>query len=267
MALFAWRVRRRWPVLPWAALWYAGSLAPVAGIAAVLRPGFGRYLYVPGAAVCWAVASGAALLWPRVASHPARVALTTAAFGLLLVSGFFLVRHTSSYRDDRTLYERVATMRPDQGYGWGLLGQYLLLDGSAQEAVAPLREAIQRSPEEPRYRLSLINALVELNQRPEALSIAQQGLRDFHASPTMAKFHYAIAKILATQDPTAVTFHLVLCLELAPERSDCQRSLRYLLSEGPNAASFRLTLEQILAKEEHRSYRAQIECQAYDRCG
>lgn len=115
--------------------------------------------------------------------------------------------------------------------------------------------------------MSLFDALIELNQRPEALSIAQQGLRDFHANLTMAQFHYALAKGLATQDPNAVMFHLVRCLELAPEQSSCQRSLRYLLSTGPNAASFRVTLEQLLAKEEHRSYRPQIECQAYDRCG
>ncbi len=267
LALFAWLLRRRWPVLPWAALWYAGSLAPVAVIAAVLWPGFGRYLYVPGAAVCWVVASGTALLWAQLASRPARLALSASALGLLLVSGFFLVRHTSSYRDDRTLYGRVIAMRPDQGYGWGMLGQYLLLGGDARQAVAPLREAIQRAPEEPRYRLSLIDALLELDQRPEALSIAQKGMREFHADYTVAQFHYALAKILATQDPNAVMFHLVRCLEIAPERSKCQKSLRYLVTTEPNAAAFRMILEQLLEQEEHRGYRALLECRAYDRCG
>ena len=264
VAALCWRLRLRWSVLPWAALWYAGTLAPVAVITTVLWPGFGRYLYVPSAAVAWVTATGLTKMWPLLRSS-LRPLCIAAGLSYLLAAAFFLVQHTGAYRDETTLYSHAVQMNPEAAYGWGFLGLSLKRDGLTPQAVAALRQAVMRAPEEHRYRAHLAHALVDAGRRDEAYELARKGASDFEGTPEGATFQFAMARSL-TRDPVRVVFHLVRCLELRPGRTDCEEALRHLLSEAPDAAENRAALEALLQQPEHRRYREPIECRVFDRC-
>jgi tetratricopeptide (TPR) repeat protein len=260
-----WRLRRRWPVLPWAALWYGGTLAPVAIITTLLWPGFGRYLYVPSAAVAWVTATGLGKLWPLLRPNLRPVSIG-AGLIYLLAAAFFLVRHTASYRNETTLYTHAIEMNPDAAYGWGFLGLSLKREGLDQEAVTVMREALARAPEEHRYRARLAHALIDVGQRDEARELASKGIAEFDGTPRGATFHLALARSLPSRDPARVVFHLVRCLELWPGRLDCENALRQLVTAAPDAADNRAALEALLQQPERQPFRARIECGALERC-
>lgn len=265
-AALCWRLRRRWPALPWAALWYAGTLAPVAIISTLLWPGFGRYLYVPSAAVAWVTATGLAKLWPllRPSLRPLSIG---AGLVYLCAASFFLVRHTATYRNEATLYAHAIEMNPDAAYGWGFLGLSLKRDGLDEQAVPMMREAVGRAPLEHRYRARLAHALIDVGQRDEARELATKGVAEFDGTPRGATFHLALARSLPARDPTRVTFHLVRCLELWPGREDCENALRQLVTAAPDAAENRAALEALLQQPEHEPFRGGIECEVLERCG
>lgn len=260
-----WRARRNWPIGIWSALWFGGTLAPVAVITTVLWPGFGRYLYIPCAAVALAIASAAATLYPKLSVPMRRVGVAFVTL-FLTIQAVLLVDHTTSYQTEVTLYSRAIEMNPEAAYGWGYLGLSLKRAGQSREAVVALKEAIGRDPSEQRYRAKLAHLLVDMGNHTEARDVALAGADDFGGTPEAATFHLALARSLPARDPEQVVLHLVRCLELRPGRTDCQIALRHLMNDARDSKANRFALESLLGRSEHETYRSQIECAALERC-
>ncbi|MFH1435786.1 MAG: hypothetical protein ABIJ56_08740, partial [Pseudomonadota bacterium] len=124
IAVVVLRVRRRLPLLAWGSLWFAATLAPVAVIATVLWPGFGRFLFLPSIGLIIGLTDGIGRLVERTTRTRSRVRSIVACalvvyLGLL---GALLVQQTRSFRDEETLYQSIIDAAPQRAHGYGFLG-------------------------------------------------------------------------------------------------------------------------------------------------
>ncbi|HEX9101170.1 MAG TPA: hypothetical protein VF997_03145, partial [Polyangia bacterium] len=118
-----------------ALLWWLGSIAPTAAIAALDYPwpGLGRWLYVglPGLVVVAALATRP--LPPR-----ARAALAAVVALLFTVAAERAIR---TWRDDEALYSAMVAETPDDAWAWRALGTVRLSQSRDADAAACFHRA------------------------------------------------------------------------------------------------------------------------------
>jgi protein O-mannosyl-transferase len=243
-------LRRRAPVLTWSAAWIVGTLAPVAVLSTVLWPGFGRYLYLPGAALAVAAAVGARAAWGHARGRLRSVLGATAVGYLLLLAGL-TVLHTPDYGSNEALYGAAILRAPKASHGYGFLGMHLADEGRHAESIPLLAEAVARSPAEHRYLSRLGHALATVGRREDAMEVARRGLERFDGRPEGASYHFLVVRALPERDPERAAHHLLRCLGLRPGRPDCERALDHLLEEAPDRRQNRAVVRAFLERPEH----------------
>jgi hypothetical protein len=243
VALLAWVLRRRRPVLAWSALFFFPPLLPVAILTTVLWPGFGRYLYLPMAGLAWALASAGAWLGEHI-RRPAmtRVLAGTHVVALALVAALF----TRDFADGERLYAAAIEARPDVAMGYGWLGMERLDRGDAAGALALLERAAELDPETHRYLAHAGRAALEAGDPTRAARIAELGIERFGGQPEEASYRLLAVNAMTERSPERATMHLARCLERAPSRRDCERALMFLVRDAPDASENRAALERVI---------------------
>lgn len=242
----AWTARRRQPLLAWSALWFLPPLVPVAIIATVLWPGFGRYLYIPLAGFGWALAAAFAAFSesPRIRPALLRVAAALHVLVLAVLGAVF----THDFRDSEALYGAAITARPDIAMGHGWLGMARVRRGDIAGAGAPLERAVELDPSTPRYLVHAARAALASGDAPRAAALARLGIARFEGRPEEAGFHFVAVNALPERNPIAAVGHLVRCLTVWPDRPDCTSALRALTQEAMDAPEHRAALRAALAE-------------------
>ncbi|MCB9615398.1 MAG: tetratricopeptide repeat protein [Sandaracinus sp.] len=228
-----WWARRR-PLLVASAFWFVGPLVPVAVIATVLWPGFGRYLYLGMPGIAWALASAferARTRWPR-----AGLALA-ASFVVLLGAQTALA--TLDWRNDDTLYTRAIEAHPDSPMGYGWMGLSLFKRDRPADAIPYLEQAVLRDPQTHRYLARLGQALQAVGRLDDAAVIAERGIGTFAGRPEEASYHMIALRSMTRKEPDVAVRHLLRCLEVWPGRRDCNDAVQTLRRDPEHAEALR----------------------------
>lgn len=247
-------VRRRHAALCWSIFLFAGTLAPAALITTLIWPGFGRYLYLPVAALCIGVVDALAteLRSAGALSKPFTKRVVGVAVALYLIgSALLLHRFAYDFRDDGSLYGSAVRNAPDQAYGHAYLGLSLVNHGHPDEAVDYARTAVRIQPAEPKYRFFLGQALIRSDRSDEAVALAEQWLQD--GRPIDApQYLLIVVDALENTDPRGATAAALACLRANPAWVSCLERLRVLTDAHPRALEVRAAVREQLAHPQNR---------------
>ncbi|MBI4390253.1 MAG: tetratricopeptide repeat protein, partial [candidate division NC10 bacterium] len=153
-----------WLALAWLPV---SNLLPIAGFVVAER-----YLYLPSAGLCIALAGAAAgVLALEDRWRGARVAAVAA---LLLLLGGLAAGQASLWRDPRTFYEGLVRRNPDSALAHNNLGEAYLRVGEEVLAEEEFREALRREP----GHADALNNLGIVAQRRGDLSEARRLYRE-----------------------------------------------------------------------------------------
>ncbi|MHC4470522.1 MAG: tetratricopeptide repeat protein, partial [Planctomycetota bacterium] len=137
LAFLAVLLRRRSPWLAFGVLWFLAALLPVSQIVRIGAVMADRYLYLPAAGGCVAVAAGVLAL-PRWRVPVAAVLL--ACFALLTAS------REAVWRSDLTMREDVLASYPDDADSWNWIGLHWDAQGDAEKEEAAYRRGLELAP-------------------------------------------------------------------------------------------------------------------------
>jgi hypothetical protein len=222
-ALIAWRVRRSNPVVTFAFVWIAVTLAIPSNL--LIVTGFvlaERTLFLASAGVTLMVAVGVVQLWNSVeGGSPVVRRGTVAALGLLLVCGTWRSATRSPvWRDNETLFHQTVEDVPFSSRAHWMLAEYLLDEGRPREGVDDMMIAIRLArkdngvivafgadllqsadmcgratplykramglkPKDEQLRTNASLCLIKLGRVGEARSIARAGLSKGSATPKL----------------------------------------------------------------------------------
>jgi tetratricopeptide (TPR) repeat protein len=196
--LFFWLWKRARPV-SFGVLWFFATLAPVLNPRWMTASVFNeRYLYLPSAGFCWAVAWGVTLLWARATAQSRRViwqgAMATALSVIALLSLVRIVTRNRIWKDDITLFTQTLEMEPEAVLIRTYLGMTYWNRGYIGEAERQWREVLRRYP----------NSVLDLNYlgwvyaRQKRYEEAEKYfLRALHALPTDPEAHLSLGGLYA----------------------------------------------------------------------
>lgn len=226
-ALFV--LRRRLPLVSWGVLWFASCLAPVAIIAAILWPGFGRYLYLPSVGLAVALASLAQQTYARLPRM--RAVLVTAAAVYLGVLALSVRGWIRDFRSEETLYLSTIAQNPEGAHGYGWLGLAHAGRGRFDEAVGPLAVAHRLAPDVPRYPLQLLQAFIQTDRLVAAHNLAEEAVTRYEGESEA--FHLFLLDRSHMSDPRQATFQALECLRKAPGSTGCGEAFTHLMTQHP----------------------------------
>ncbi|MGB8356481.1 MAG: tetratricopeptide repeat protein [Chthoniobacteraceae bacterium] len=180
----AWYLRRMRPWLAVGWLWYVGMLAPVTGIVQISYYSHAdRYTDLPqiglGVIVAWGVAEMCAGLSYR------RILLGGVSAAAIVAMVMCARVQASYWHDDETLWRHAIACTADNYMATSNLGNALLKNGQADEAMATYRKAMEINPE---YAVPYYNM---------GLALFQKGDVD----DAIANYEKAIAKDADYADP------------------------------------------------------------------
>jgi tetratricopeptide (TPR) repeat protein len=135
------RLRRKNPALAVGWLWFAASIAPMAGLVAVGAHSIAdRFLYIPliGLAIMAA--------WGLPAAFPRPKACGTAGAAALGALIFVTAAQLSFWKDSVALFERAAAVEPDSALVQTHLGFAYFERGDLPAAIARYRRALELAP-------------------------------------------------------------------------------------------------------------------------
>jgi tetratricopeptide (TPR) repeat protein len=213
LAVVAWRVYLRAPLVAFGTLWFVLMLLPSAVMLVldVGEPMAEQRAYLAGAG--FAMATGAAFgrlrAWPPNHRVSAR-AVVTAVFGLYLLSlGFKTVARNEMWRDPVGLWTEAVSNAPDIWVPHRGLGDALRDKGDYAGAADAYREAARLHPAEPNTHLSLGVALMVTGRLAEADLALAEATR---LSPGLERAETArgmIARMLGRRDEARDRFRAV----------------------------------------------------------
>jgi len=142
-ALGAWRLRRRFPGVPAALLYYVVVFFPMLGLVqnGVPYSAFERYGYLPSLGFAALFAAAAARVATRGPWARGGVALALASLGALTW------RQTGVWRDSVTLWTSAALSNPGYAVAWGNKGAAEADAGRLAEGLASLERAAAEDPQ------------------------------------------------------------------------------------------------------------------------
>ncbi len=173
VAVAAWRVRRRRPLVTLAAAIAGCMLAPVALVATVPGwGGFGRYLYVPWAFAALAAADVGRDVVAIVRRDRPRLLPVLGVLAVVYLAAQQVGLRTAmwTYSSQENLARSSIELRPrvPDGYLW--LGNVYMERGELATALEYYREAVRLAPELYDARQNLAAALLVLGRPAEALA-------------------------------------------------------------------------------------------------
>lgn len=224
-AVIAWRVRRTNPVVTFAFLWIAVTLAIPSNL--ILVTGFvlaERTLFLASAGVTLMVAVGIVSLW-KSAEHGTRNVhgALAAAVGLLLVFGIARsAERNPVWRDNETLFRHTVEDVPFSARAHWMLAEYLSDTGRSREGVddmmlavvlgrkndgvmyafaadllqsadmcgrsmALYKRALVLKPDDQQLRYNASLCLVKLGRVGEARTVARAGITKIGATPKLER--------------------------------------------------------------------------------
>ncbi len=188
------RTARRFPYLIVGWLWYLGTLVPVIGFVQVgLQSMADRYTYVPLIGIFIVIAWGAPELLNRWRHR--RIALTTAAVGILFACVIMTYVQIGFWRNNIILYEHAIKVTSANAWAQNNLGYALALQGKREEAIARFQKAISiNNPADAHYNLGIM--LASQGKLDEAINQFRESIR---ISPDYAKAHNNLGNALFYQ--------------------------------------------------------------------
>ena len=244
--------RRRQPAFAWSIVFFAGTLGPVVLITTVTWPGFGRYLYLPLAGLSVGVVDLAVNAARRLGvfdSPRLRVVVGFAVVAYLGLSAFMLRGFVRDFESDGTLYGAVIERDPAAAHGYGYLGMSLVNIQQPEASLEYLETAISLRPEEEKYRISLAQALIDLDRNQEAAALLGKWARE--ARPASAPMYlYRMSYALEDSDPARAVDALLACLRINSAWGSCLDRLAELSRDEALGPDCRAALSRQL---QHRA--------------
>lgn len=240
MGALAFAVRRRAPLVTWWLVATAAWLAPIAMIAAVQWPGFGRYLYLSHA---FAVVAFAGLAVRALAARPERARLVTVAVAVwCLVAAALLVQVTATYRDLDTFTRASHAASPTARYTWAHMGRLYAEAGDYGRAIPLFEGSLEAKPGDVGTRSNLGWALIRGGRGAQAAEVARVGLQtdDLSADARADLLHIEAAGTL-DGDVARAADAFAACLALQPD-GPCAASIQRVLAGHPRAAELSAAL-------------------------
>jgi tetratricopeptide (TPR) repeat protein len=245
-----------------AALFFVAMLGPLLGF--IMLYTF-RYTFVADhyqyVASIGPLALAAAAIWAgldRPALRQARLFVCTV---LLLVLGTLTWQQARVYRDKGTLWQDVLKKNPACWMAENNLGNWLLQQGRADEAMTHYLRALELKPDYPEAHYNLANVLARQGQADNAAEHLQTAVR-FDPKYTKAhhnlgtlllgagKFEEAIShfeKALELQPRlTAARVNLAVALNRLNRKSEAIAQLRQALTTNPNDFEAQHFLQELL---------------------
>jgi tetratricopeptide (TPR) repeat protein len=171
-----WYARRK-PVYLLSLVFFMVSLSAVSNLIIPIGATMAeRFLYLPSAAFCWALA---ALLFDAQAmtegrfSHSAQRAWSV--FLVLLVSSWGVktcIRNVD-WKSDRTLFEAALRTAPESAKSHTIMGDILNLEGNFGAALQEYQDAIRIYPNNAAAAINMAGALVSLSRYKESLELLE----------------------------------------------------------------------------------------------
>ena len=254
-AAAVWLMRRRLPLVAWGLFWFVSCLAPVAIIAGLLWPGFGRYLYLPSAGL--AVALGSIAVHLHDGLRRWRPALALIAVAYLAMLAVHLHGWVKDYRDGETLYTAAIIENPKGAHAYGWLGMYYFEDGRIEDAIGPLTIAHQLAGDEVLYAERLLAAFVRTQRWKAARRLAQECALRYERSAS--SFHLFLLNASHMDNPETASFHVLECLRKDPGSADCGKALERILTEHPMKLRYKDIVRSQLEQEGLSAVRQQTD--------
>ncbi len=216
------RTALRFPYLIVGWLWYLGTLVPVIGLVQVgLQSMADRYTYVPLIGVFIMIAWGVPELLNRWRYR--RIALASAALGILLACVIMTYAQTGYWRNNIVLYERAIKVTSENAWAQNNLGYALALQGKRDEAIARFQKAISiNNPADAHYNLGTV--LASEGKLDDAINQFRESIR---ISPGYAKAHNNLGSALLYQgrlDEAIASYREAL--RLNPDYAMAQENLK-----------------------------------------
>ena len=180
LAAALWGLRRRIGRGPLAgAAFFAVTLSPVLGFVDYGYMQFSfvadRYQYLAGIGPI-AVLTGAAAYAARRVSARWRMAAAGLGAAVLAVLGTLTFRQAEIYRDEVTFFGHIVAHNPAARGAQGNLGKALLDAGRLEDALAALRTALERTPDDVDALANAGVALIRTGRLDEAEKLLRRGL-------------------------------------------------------------------------------------------
>jgi tetratricopeptide (TPR) repeat protein len=236
----AWLVRRRWPWLLAAWLWYVVILLPYVGVAQNgPQIAADRYSYL--ASLSWSAAAGAGVLcgwhlW-RSGRIQRGVFLATQATAVLAIVFFggLSWRQTQFWRDSETLWRHALAINDRSFFAHHFLGTALLAKGNPRAAIDHFNRSLALNPNYGSARAGLGSAFAERGELENAEEQFRQALL---LDPDSMEVHYNLGRVAALRgDAEQAMTHYRRALELNPRDLDTHNNLGLLLAARGDAAS------------------------------
>lgn len=213
VSMTVWQLRRQHPYLIVGWLWYLISLLPVIGLVQAADQAMAdRFMYLPLVGLGMMVAWGLPNLFRQ---RSARFALAAAAVLAIVLCAAVTRVQTETWRNTIALWTRAIEVTTGNHRAYAGLGEALVADGRAGEAIPPLQEAVRLAPYEPVYHAALGQALSATHQVAAAISEYQVAIR---LKPDVAGTHTNLGNAQASSgqlDEAIAQFQQAL--RLAPD--------------------------------------------------
>jgi tetratricopeptide (TPR) repeat protein len=229
-------------------VFFAGTLGPVVLITTVTWPGFGRYLYLPLAGLSVGVVDLAVNGLRRLGvfdSDRLRVVLGVAVVAYLGLSAFLLRGFVRDFESDGTLYGAVIETDPTAPHGYGYLGMSLVNIQQPEASLEYLEKALSMRPNEEKYRVSLAQALIDLDRSEEAAALLGRWASE--GSPAAAPMYlHRMSYALQETDPPRAVDALLACLRINSAWGSCLDRLAVLSRDDALGPACRAALSRQL---------------------
>ena len=186
---------RRYPYLPVGWLWYLGTLVPVIGLVQVGNQAMAdRYTYVPLIGLFIMLAWGIGDLTIRWSSR--QVALTIAGGAVLVALAALTAIQVGYWKNSLTLWMHAAEATQRNYLAHWSIGNVLVSQGRAQDAVPHFEEALRVRPDFIGARNNLGYALASVGRYDEAIAYYREAIDTL---PTYVEARNNLALALASQ--------------------------------------------------------------------
>jgi Flp pilus assembly protein TadD len=172
LAALAVRWRRTRPEAAWGLAWFLIALLPVSNIVPIGALMAERFLYLPSAGFCLALAATVG----RAGAGNRRFLLGTMTVLVLFHLGLAWTR-SLDWNDPVAFWRREAALAPGSSLSQANLGQALYQAGERRDAEWRFREAVHLNPSNPFPRLNLAVSLLERGAREEGTRVLEEAVR------------------------------------------------------------------------------------------